>query len=104
MANELLTRPYETGFSRPVELDTHFYMNEIEVDGITSKRPINSLNSNLLFSLKMEDDAVGDPSDTGRPMHWMPDLEISEYHWLKCGMETAKHGLCLVCGERLLDE
>jgi len=76
----------------------HFWMDSIEVDGITGER--NSDFVKFMFSLKTEIGMDDQPLDTGKPMHWNPDLIVSEKHWLSCGVVIPLHSQCMMCGER----
>jgi hypothetical protein len=100
---ETLKTYYAPEGDSPHELDEHFYMDTITVDDVRGYRS-TGLGYGLLFSVKTEDNIFQEPTDTGRPMHWIPDLEISEHHWLKCGELIPLHSTCPMCGKRLLDE
>lgn len=74
-------------------------MDRIEVDGIVSENP-HSLVSHLFFSVKYETDVKDNPTDTGTPWRWLPNLIVSEKHFLKCDVIIPEGAYCLVCGER----
>jgi hypothetical protein len=86
-------------------LDVRWSMDSIIVDGITSVRPVQqSYASNTIFTLKSELNEFDEPNDTGFPFTWSSKYEVSEKHWLKCGVVIPKHSWCLVCGEREMQE
>ena len=85
------------------ELDTVFYMSSIEVDGITS-RASSDLHSKYFFTVKSEEDEFGNPLDTGAKQRWVPDWNVSESHWLKCGVIVPEFAYCTICGKRDMPE
>jgi hypothetical protein len=74
-------------------------MTQIEVDGIPGERN-KSLHSNYFMHLKTETDEFDNPSDTGVPWRWIPDMVVAEKHWLKCDVVIPENSRCFICGER----
>lgn len=80
-------------------LNIRFSMESVIVDGIQSHRPYY-LYDNPMFTLKSETNELDEPTDTGQQWNWQPHYEVSESHWLSCGMVIPLNSLCSVCGIR----
>lgn len=71
---------------------------EMEVDGIES-RFLSGVRQPM-FHLKDELDMADNPVDTGLPYNFLANIQMSETHWLTCGVVIPKNSKCSMCGIR----
>ena len=88
------------GFPEPMKKFT--VLEDFEVDGIWYRNP-RFVYGKLMFTIKDEFTDNGEAEDTGPSHFYMANLNVSENHWLKCGVIVPVGGYCSICEGKISD-